>query len=306
MDNAGFKQFTQLYQRGLDVHCEIEFKNTVNLHPNSPDKYKSTPCNYLVSIGAPKDFIAYLIAMGADPNQRDQYGWNTVAWACLTKQATYLKQIDNSLFSMQKAGLDLNITVPVGWNESEGLTTPLCHVICYRKDDRNLLKHVLEATQDVNFKATHSPGYHVLIEASKGSNYENLISLIDSFWEDRIKTISGNEPNPDPHWFNFDFTIATSLSKYTQNRDQLVNASVLFFMVMNRIDLRLVRHVIDRIVDYSFVDVESGVSAFSLALLTGKNGAVQLMLEDVLNVSRFHSQNHMHRAAHDWRSEVQK
>lgn len=142
----GMKQFTETYKEKISVNCEIEFKNRHLQDEKTDLTSKTTPCNYLVYIGAEVEFISYLIAMGADPNARDSYGWNVVSWACLTKQSRYLRSVDLSYSKIQGRNLNLNITVPIGWKETEGLTTPLCHVIFHANHDRELLKHVLAAT----------------------------------------------------------------------------------------------------------------------------------------------------------------
>lgn len=66
------------------------------------------------------------------------------------------------------------------------------------------------------------------------------------------------------------------------------------------------KHAIDRIVDYSYVDTESGVSSFSLALLTNNNGAVKLLLDMANKKSEFYKKNRQQFETHDWRTTEQK
>lgn len=158
----------------------------------------------------------------------------------------------------------------------------------------------------MNFKVTNLPSYHILTESARWGQYENLISLLDGFWEDRIKLVSHDDVNPKPDWFDFNFRIPTSLKSYTQDREQLLDASPLFFLLANNLNIRLIRHTIDRIVDFSFVDDQSGVSAFSLALLSNNREAVDLMLSSALKTSAFYRKNRQAFESHDWRTQHQK
>ena len=128
-------------------------------------------------------------------------------------------------------------------------------------------------------------------------------SFIDGYFEDQVKDDKHIGTNNAPLWFNFNWTIPTSLRSYTEDREEIQDSSVLFHLVANRAPSDFLEVVLNRICDHSFVDQPTGLSALSFALVTNQRSSVQKMIENASNTTLFYSVNMDQIQSRDWRSE---
>jgi ankyrin repeat protein len=233
-------------------------------------------------------YIDYLLMLGADPNKKDKYGWNSVAWACLCDSPKYITSIFKSYQERKGQKLLTGIEIPVSWDTKQGYTTPFSHVICKNTLDYNFLREMVKIIEDVNHKVNIYPSNHAINRAVELRSFTEMNNLIDGFYATHINDIRNTKgSNPNPLWFNFNYTIPTSLRTFTEQREEIQDSSVLFHLVANHASPGFVEKVLDRIADLSYVDTQSGLTALSLALLTSQKVIVSLILEQNIYSNEF-------------------